>query len=116
MSYDSLDARRLRRRVGLERKASTRDPAGGESYSFVRYATVYAETKHKAGREAVLGQQMEPLVTFEFLIRYRSDMALTDRVVWKEQVYEIIDIAEVGRNVALKITAKRPGGAATGDA
>lgn len=114
MSLDSLDVRRLRRRIRIERKVSTPDLIGGESVSYTLVAVVAAEVRQKSGRESLVSQEIQPVVSQEFLMRYRTDVLFTDRIVWKGQNYDIVDIAEVGRNVGLRIIAKRPGGEATG--
>lgn len=113
MSTDSLRAQALRRRIRIERKVATRDELGGEEYSFSLRAEVYAQVRYLTGRESLLANEMTATEQYEFIIRYRRDIEMTDRIVWKGQNYDIQSLAEQGRNVALRIIAKLPGGEVT---
>jgi SPP1 family predicted phage head-tail adaptor len=109
MSSDNLRAQSLRRRIRVERKVATRDDIGGEEYSFTLRAELYANVRYLKGQESLLSQEMTATEQYEFIIRYRTDIDMTDRIVWKGNNYDIQSIAEQGRNVALRIIAKRPG-------
>lgn len=113
MSTDSLRAQAMQRRIRIERKVATRDELGGEEYSFSLRAEVYAQVRYLTGRESLLANEMTATEQYEFIIRYRRDIEMTDRIVWKGQNYDIQSLAEQGRNVALRIIAKLPGGEVT---
>jgi SPP1 family predicted phage head-tail adaptor len=113
VSFDAVRAQALRRRVRIERKVSVRDSYGGEAVSYALRAEVNAEVKPVSGREPLVGQQFVEGEQYEFVIRYRDDVTLTDRVVWKGKNFDVQALLELGRNRRLRITAKRPGGEAT---
>lgn len=113
MSADTLYAQTLRRRIRVERKVATRDAFGGENISYVLRVELYADVRPVSGREPLLAQQFQVGEAFEFRVRYRTDIAPTDRVVWKGERYDITALLEQGRNRVLRIIAKRPGGEET---
>lgn len=113
MSVDSLRAQSLRRRVRVERKVATRDAFGGEDISYALRAELYADVRPVSGREPLFAQQFQIGEAFEFRVRYRTDIEVTDRVVWKGERYDITALLEMGRNRVLRIIAKRPGADAT---
>lgn len=116
MSADALRAKALRRQITIEQKVATRDAMGGESYSYTTRCTCFAEVRPAGGKESLISAEMVAGETYEFRIRHRTDVAFTDRVVWKGQPLDIIALVEVGRNVALRIVAKAPGGKGTAEA
>lgn len=117
MSQDALLAQRLRRRIEVQRRRTppARDPDGGERHEYEHRCYLNAELLSMTGREAMLAQQMAPSAQLVFRVRYRTDIAMTDRVLWKGVVYEVVYAAEEGRNVALKLYVKRPGGEASSE-
>lgn len=116
MSEDAFNPRRLRRRIRIERKVAVPDGSGGESYTFTLRAEVAAEVKPLSGRETLEAAEFVAGASIEFRIRHRDDVEETDRVVWKGAPYDIVHIAEIGRNRGLRLVAKHPGGAATTEA
>jgi SPP1 family predicted phage head-tail adaptor len=113
MSADSLRAQSFRRRVRIERKVATRDEIGGEDISYSPRTELYADVRPVSGREPFLAQQFQVGEAYEFRVRYRTDIEPTDRVVWKQEIYDITAVLEIGRNRGLRIIAKRPGADAT---
>ncbi len=109
MIGDRTDAQGLDRRVRIERRVAVRDALGGEAVTYALRARVHAEVIHTRGREAFLNQQMQPTADIEFRIRWRNDVAQTDRVVHDGQAYDIQYLAEMGRRRRLRIVAKLPG-------
>lgn len=110
---DALDPRALDRRIRIERQVSAATELGGESISYTLRASVWAQVIHVRGREALLAQQVQPGVDIEFRIRWRDDVQLTDRIVYKGQHYDVQHLAEMGRQRRLRIQAKLPGAEAT---
>lgn len=113
MIGDPVDARGLDRRIRIERKVSTRDSFGGENISYSLRAEVWASVIYTRGREAFLSAQPTPTSDIEFRCRWRSDVDLTDRVLYEGQPYDIQYLAEMGRRRKLRILAKTPGAQAT---
>ena len=113
MTQDAIRAQSLRRKIVIQRKVSTPDSIGGETISYATRCQLHADVKPLAGRELLLAQQFAPSAQMSFLVRYRSDILETDRVIWKGEAYDIQYLMEMGRNVGLKILAKRPGAEAS---
>ena len=113
MTVDAVRAQALRRQIRVERKVGVPDAVGGETITYSTRATLHAEVKPVSGREPLVGQQYVEGEQYEFIVRYRADVQLTDRVVWKGNHYDITALQEIGRNRRLKIIAKRPGGEST---
>jgi len=109
MIGDATDARGFDRRVRIERKVSARDSMGGEVISYALRAEVWATVIHTRGREAYLANRVTPATDVEFRVRWRSDVAETDRIVFEGDPYDIQYIAEMGRRRKLRILAKLPG-------
>lgn len=109
MTQDAVRAQALRRLIRLERRVSTRDAAGGEQYTYALRATLNAEVKPISFKEQLLAQQFQPAEQYEFIVRHRADIEMTDRVVFKGVAYEVISFTELGRNRRTRIVGKRPG-------
>jgi SPP1 family predicted phage head-tail adaptor len=99
----------------VQRKVSTPDSIGGETISYTTRCRLNADVRPIAGRELLLAQQFAPTAQIAFIIRYREDIQLTDRVIWKSEPFDIQYLMEMGRNVGMKILAKRPGGEASAE-
>ena len=109
MTQDAVRAQALRRVIRLERRVSTRDASGGEQYTYTLRATLNAEVKPVSFKEQLLAQQFQAAEQYEFIVRYRTDVEMTDRVVFKGVAYEVISFTELGRNRRTRIVGKRPG-------
>lgn len=79
----------LRERVTIERLDIADDGAGGQIETWVRRADVWAEVKPVKGREIVSGERIVGAETYLITIRYRSDIALSDRIVWRGKTLDI---------------------------
>ena len=110
---DYVSAQGMDRRVRIERRVVTRDEMGGEAVSYSLRAEVHAQVLRLRGREAVLAAQVTPTADIEFRVRWRDDVAQTDRVVHDGQAYDVQYLAEMGRRRKLRILAKLPGAEAT---
>lgn len=73
----------------LQRSRSVRQPGGGYIEQWEKYAEPYAEIKAPSGRTAVIAQQIQGEITAEITIRYRDDIKIGDRFVYKNEVYRI---------------------------
>lgn len=96
----------LDRRLELRHRVLTRDATTGEEVeSFVAYETVWASKRDIRGREFFAAQQLNAETTTIWQIRYRSDVAYTDRIVCDGVTYNIVGISEIGRRGGLEIQA-----------
>lgn len=107
----------LRERVTIQRKSVTRNSFGEEVESWSPIAggpslwpagatlnpllqsaraAVWAKVEPLAGRERLMAQQMGSTADVRVTIRYRSDVAVTDRLVWRGKPLDITSVADVG--------------------
>lgn len=109
MTLDAVRAQALRRPIRVERRVSVRDSAGGETFTYTLRANLNAEVKPLSSKEQLLAQQFQVAEQYEFIVRYRTDIEMTDRVVFKGVAYEVVSVNELGRNRRTRIVGKRPG-------
>lgn len=104
-----LNAGRLDRRLDLQQRTITRDAAGGEIVSWVALATVWAAKRDITGRDRLRADAKTAESSTAFTIRYRADLAVTDRVVYAGTPHDIQHLAELGHKEGLEILCKLPG-------
>jgi SPP1 family predicted phage head-tail adaptor len=102
-----MEAGKLDRRIRIDERTVVQDGIGGETETWVERATVWAEKRDLSGRELILAQQEAATATTRFVIRFRDDVAQTDRIVYDGVNHDIQHIAEIGRGEGLEILAKR---------
>ncbi|CAB4152348.1 COG5614 Bacteriophage head-tail adaptor [uncultured Caudovirales phage] len=100
-----MRAGKLDRRVQLQARSITRNAQNEAVESFATYATVWAEKFDLSGREYFTSNQLYGEVTTRFRIRYRTDVQMTDRIVFDSLTFLIKSIAETGRKEGLEILA-----------
>jgi SPP1 family predicted phage head-tail adaptor len=101
-----VKAGQLDRRVELQHRALTKEPTHGEDVvSYSTYATVWARKVDLRGREYFAAQQMNSEITTEWTIRFRSDVLVTDRIVFDDVAYSIRQVAEIPRRKGLSLMA-----------
>lgn len=105
-------AGKLRERVTIQQRTLTSDGMGGESESWSTLATVWASVTPRTGnREAlvVAENQIQSRSVYDLHIRYRADVAVTMRVVWRGNTLEIenvVDTDQRTRQLMLTCSAK----------
>lgn len=104
MTY-TLRAGELDRRVSLFRRELTAHPDTGELIpSSVVYATaVPARVVSAPGSEYLSMNQVVSEVRKVFVIRWRSGVVVTDRVLFEGVEHDIQDIRELGRRTGLEL-------------
>lgn len=100
-----MRAGRLDRRITLQHRTTSRDSFGQEVETFTAYATVWASKLDTRGREAIASEQKFAENSSVFQIRHMEGVLRTDRIVYGSEVYNIRQIAEVGRRRTLDILA-----------
>jgi SPP1 family predicted phage head-tail adaptor len=103
-----MQAGKMDRRVKIQRRVETQNAVGEAVISYTLLAEVWAEKKFVSGREIFTAAQFVPEGQVMYKIRYRPDVNEKCRIVDREDTYDIIYIAEVGRREALELTAKKP--------
>lgn len=86
----ALRAGRLRQRIVIKTKNTTRDNMGGEVNSWTSSDPIPAEAEPIRGREYVALQQSESELEVKFTIRYRTGITPDCRIVWREADYELV--------------------------
>jgi SPP1 family predicted phage head-tail adaptor len=99
-------AGKLRHRITLQDRDTTRDSHGGYVKTWTDVATgIPAEAEPLRGREYAALQAAQSDVSIRFRIRYRSDVTATMRVLWEGKAFEIvgppIDVAGLHRELWL---------------
>ena len=65
----------LRSRIIIEKQSVGYNDFHGHTETWSTHATVWAKVDHLSGRELSLAQQISADISYEFTIRYRSDIA-----------------------------------------
>lgn len=76
----------------------------GQTQVFTDVATVAANVKYAAGGEAQQGQQQATTQRITFTIRYRADVRPTWQLSYEGRIFQITDVAEIGRRVGTTLT------------
>jgi SPP1 family predicted phage head-tail adaptor len=80
----------MRERITLQTRGAGRDVLGKPTGAWADSFTVWAKAEPIRGREYFAQGQMQSEVTVRFVIRYRSDVVETMRVLWRDVPYEIL--------------------------
>jgi len=82
---------KLNRRVSLQALKPTQDPATGEpGHEWTEIARPWANIRFLNGREFASAGAEVSKATVSVRIRYREDVAASMRVVFREQIYDIV--------------------------
>lgn len=94
----------LRHRVTIQSRTAGLDSQGGTTKTFATLARVPASVLPMSGSENIqAGAQTSELRT-KVTIRYRDDVAATQRIVWGARTFEIVSIQDPdGRRDALDL-------------
>lgn len=97
----------LDRRILLQRHVGARDTYGQPRDEWQDVATVWAKVRATGGGEAFNEptSQRSARQMVEFTIRWRSDANPRLRVVWESRIYDVVDVAEMGRREGLVLRA-----------
>ena len=84
----AIDAGKLRHRVSLQRNQPTQDTTTGELLdNWVEYAKAWAAIEPLSARDLIAAQAGQSKVTARIVMRHRSDLSPTDRIVHRSSVY-----------------------------
>lgn len=73
----------LRDRITIRRESNTKNARGGLTRTWVTLADgLPANVTSLNGREAVVGQVLQGISQFQIVIRYRTDINVSDQVKW----------------------------------
>lgn len=105
MARKPMSAGQLDRRITIEQETETVSPSGGVVVTWATVATVWAAKMDVRPRERYAAATDLATETTTFRIRWRSGITPEMRITYDGKVYNIEGIAEVGRRIALDLTA-----------
>ncbi len=103
-----MKAGNLDRRITISVKTATRDSYGAEIIGWSTLATVWAQVMPLSGREYFTAAQFVPEAELKIRIRFREDFDETAKITYNNIDYDILHIAEIGRQDGLEIVVKKP--------
>jgi SPP1 family predicted phage head-tail adaptor len=108
MSMQAIDASKLDNEITLQHRVQTRNTQGEQVASWVTYARVWADKHDLRGNESFTAQQVYGEVMTEFVMRWRPDVMVTDRLTVLDggAVYEIKTALEIPRHVGLDLMCR----------
>lgn len=86
-----MPAGKYNQRVTLQRQAITRDSAGGQVITWVTVGTYWAEVRTFVATERYIAgaEQQQAKSVHQVQMRWREDVSVTDRVLWRGEVLEV---------------------------
>lgn len=100
----AIQAGKQRHRVTFEALTETRNSSGGERFEWQPICTVQTEIVPLSGKSLFAAQQNHSEVTGIIKMRYRADINAKMRVIYKEKIYSIHAVINVGeRNRELNL-------------
>lgn len=100
-----MRAGRLDRRVTIQERSLARNSYGEQIETWSDVAEVWGEKTDLRGTESLRARQIQGEVETRFLIRYRTGVGVTNRLICEGVTYDIRQVSEVGRRAWLEITA-----------
>ena len=81
--------------LALEKCERVSDGLGGQSENWVKLRDVWARVTAQSQRETASGDHLTSELNYEVLIRYRDDIEIGMRFVFREQNLEIQSCADI---------------------
>ena len=101
-------AGQLDQRIQLQSKTRTADGVGGATTAWATYATVWAHIRPLSGRERENAMRTEGKADYLVVLRYRSDITETHRILWRGRYLNIRFPKNMGPRTAwLEIEAEQ---------
>ncbi len=92
----------LRERVELQRKTQTIEGSGGHQNTYVSLASVWARVTSLNGTLGSFGDARAAKVSHSVVLRFRTDLAPGDRVIYRTVPLEIVSAEDLnGRRAYL---------------
>lgn len=100
----------LDRRVTLQSSTTTKSSVGQQLHTWSDVATVWAKVVEEAGEETREGRDAFNRQQLRVIIRFRSGLSDSMRLVYGGNNFEITSVREMGRRQWHIINCKRTGG------
>lgn len=103
-----MRAGQLRHVVTIQQKSVSQDAYGEETITWSDVATVRAGIFPKRGREYIESKQEQADITHRILLRYRSGITPSMRIVYGSRVFEIVapPINPAERDIQLEVMCR----------
>ena len=92
-----VDPGELKERVILQSRSVTKDAYGQDTITWISTATVWARVRPVHGREFFAAAQVQQEQTVKVVVRYRTDVQPTWRLVWQGRAHDITGVIPIGR-------------------
>jgi SPP1 family predicted phage head-tail adaptor len=93
----TVDPGELTERVTLQSRSTAQDAYGQATITWTDVATVWARVRPVSGREFFAAAQVQQEQTVKVLVRYRTDVLPTWRLVWQGRAHDITGVLPIGR-------------------
>ena len=98
-----MQAGKLDRRITIQSQSASQDGAGEAVATWAVVDTVWAQVIGTSGSEPFQGEQFNAQRKVTFVIRYRTDIDETNRIVYGGETYGVTATFEIGRRELLEV-------------
>lgn len=105
----NLNAGDFDRRADLYERTMSTDAQGQQVVTYVKYASSVPARKLavvRRGYESFAQSQVTQDARYRFQLRYRTDVAITDRLIVEGVTYDVDNIAEIGLHEGLDLSCR----------
>lgn len=104
IANDDIVIGQLTKRIRIEKQVKTPDGHGGNTISWALRAVVWASIEPISYREALQAAAVTSALQSAITIWYRSDLAITDRIVLGSRIFQITSYQDPsGQQVQLRM-------------
>ena len=101
---DRLTAGEMKNQIRFEKVSRLPNQMGGYVPTWSLLCTIWGKYRQLSGKELLLQQQVNPLITVEIITRYRTDISTDNRAFYNNKYHNIISVIdEENTRVWLKI-------------
>lgn len=102
-----MESGKLRHRVSILSKSSTRDDFGGETLTWPLFGVFWANVEPVTMRQFIALRAAEVELDLKVTLRHRETIQPGWRLTWKGRTYEILSVVNPkGRNVSTELLCK----------
>lgn len=98
-----MRAGRLDRRITIQGKTVAQSASGEPQETWSDIATVWAQARPNRGAERFATMQSVGSAVMTFSIRWRANVSVLNRISFDHELWDILDVREIGRRVGLEI-------------
>jgi SPP1 family predicted phage head-tail adaptor len=98
-----MRAGKLDRRITIQRVTTAPNAFNEPVETWIDVATVWAQQRPNRGSERFSAQEINGRAVLTFHIRYRGDVTVQNRILYRGRSWNILDIREIGRRVVTEI-------------